>query len=139
MFSQTAEYALRTMVWLAAQGPAPRTTQQIAEATRVPPGYLSKILQVLGRANLVNSQRGLNGGFVLAVSADRLTLLDIVNAVDPIKRITKCPVGIESHSGQLCPVHHRLDRAIAEIERVLGDATIAELIIEESPTKPFCG
>jgi Rrf2 family protein len=139
LFSQTAEYALRTIVWLATQDGAPKTNHQIAEATKVPEGYLSKILQMLGRAGLVSSQRGMNGGFTLTPSPEDLTLLDVVNAVDPIKRITKCPLGLESHDNELCPVHHRLDSAIAEIERLLGDATIAELIVEKSPSNPFCG
>lgn len=138
MFSQTAEYALRTIVWLATQDGAPKTNHQIAEATKVPEGYLSKILQMLGRADLVHSQRGVNGGFTLITSPEELTLLDVVNAVDPIKRITKCPLGLKSHDNKLCPVHQRLDSAIAEIERLLSDATIAELIVGESPNKPFC-
>ncbi|MCI0704245.1 MAG: Rrf2 family transcriptional regulator, partial [Planctomycetia bacterium] len=45
MFSQTVEYALRAVIHLAHEAPAARTTAQIAEATRVPKDYLSKILQ----------------------------------------------------------------------------------------------
>ena len=48
MFSQTVEYALRAVVHLADQAPSPRTTDQIAAATRVPKAYLSKVLQGLG-------------------------------------------------------------------------------------------
>ena len=64
MISQTAEYALRAMVFLAMRESA-ATNEQIAQVTKVPPGYLSKILQQLGKAKLVSSQRGLGGGFVL--------------------------------------------------------------------------
>ena len=45
MLSQTVEYALRAMVYLADQSPSPRTTEQIATATKVPAAYLSKVLQ----------------------------------------------------------------------------------------------
>ncbi len=48
MFSQTAEYALRAVVYLASQPGTPRTTQEIAKATQVPTGYLSKVMQSLG-------------------------------------------------------------------------------------------
>ena len=65
MISQTAEYALRAIVYLAGQE-LPQTTQQIAATTRVPAGYLSKVLQALARGGLVHSQRGLHGGFTLA-------------------------------------------------------------------------
>src|SRR5579871_6722562 len=80
MFSQTAEYALRAVVFLASQEGKPRTTQEIALATKVPIGYLSKVMQGLGRKGLVHSQRGLHGGFTLARSAEELTVLDIIQA-----------------------------------------------------------
>ena len=62
MFSQTVEYALRAVAYLAYEAPAPRTTEQVAEATRVPPAYLSKVLQALSRGGVVRSQRGVGGG-----------------------------------------------------------------------------
>lgn len=140
MISQTAEYALRAIVYLADQGDAPQTTQQIAEVTRVPAGYLAKVMQSLGRAGLVRAQRGLHGGFTLAVPAKKLTVLDVVQAVDPLRRIEHCPLGIDSHQS-LCPLHRRLDNAVAMVEKALGSSTIAELLAEpkrgKSP-KPFC-
>ena len=139
MFSQTVEYALRTVVWLASQGGTPRTTHQIAEATKIPPGYLAKVLQSLGRARVVRAQRGLNGGFSLAVSPEELSTLDVINAIDPIKRITQCPMGLPSHAEGLCPLHHRLDDAMALIEKRLGETRISELLAAPQSGKPFCG
>jgi Rrf2 family protein len=141
MFSQTAEYALRAAVYLASQGDQPRTAQQIAEITKVPAGYLSKVMQALSRAQLVHSQRGLHGGFTLAVPAERLTVYDVVQAVDPIKRITRCPLGLKGHIN-LCPLHRRMDGAIALVERALKESTIAELLAEPSSKRgipiPLC-
>ena len=74
MISQTAEYALRAIVYLADQEGQPRTTAQIAEATQVPAGYLAKVMQALSKVRLVNSQRGLNGGFTLTRDANELTM-----------------------------------------------------------------
>ena len=68
MFSQTLEYALRIVVYIAGAGGKPATTRQIALATHVPESYLSKVLQGLSRGGLVSSQRGLHGGSVLARS-----------------------------------------------------------------------
>ena len=99
MISQTAEYALRAIVMLGSNPGSPRTTQQIAEETRVPCGYLSKVLQALGRAGLVEGQRGLYGGFVMSRSLDELTILDVINAVDPLKRINRCPLGLARARG----------------------------------------
>ena len=61
MISRTAEYALRAVVVLGSSPGGPLTTHQIAEQTRVPSGYLSKVLQALGRAGLVEAERGLRG------------------------------------------------------------------------------
>lgn len=134
MISQTAEYALRAIVHLADKTEAPQTTQQIAEVTCVPAGYLAKVMQGLSRAGLVRAQRGLHGGFTLAVSAKKLTVLDVVQAVDPIARITRCPLGIQGHQ-TLCPLHSRLDEAAAMVEQALGASTIAELLLEPKSGK----
>lgn len=138
MFSQSVEYALRTIVWLAMGGDSPQTTRQIAEATEIPAGYLSKILQKLGRAGLVRSRRGLNGGHTLRVSPDELSPLDIINVIDPIRRIETCPLGLAAHNGTLCPLHRRLDDAIARIEKELGDTKISGLLDTDSESPPFC-
>ena len=141
MFSQTAEYALRAVVCLASRKGEPCTVQQIAEVTRVPAGYLSKVMQSLSRAHLVSSQRGLHGGFVLTVATDALTVYDVMQAVDPIRRITSCPLGLKGHA-RLCPLHRRLDSAIATVEQALKESTIAELIVEPDTRRgipiPLC-
>lgn len=62
MISHRAEYALRSVVFLGSHVGQPMTTQRIAVATGVPVGYLSKVLQALGRARVVNARRGLRGG-----------------------------------------------------------------------------
>ena len=139
MISQSAEYSLRAALCLAAAHPpgSALTTQQIADRTRVPAGYLAKVLQTLGRAGIVTSQRGLNGGFALAVAPDALTLLAIVSAVEPSRRITECPLGNPDHALNLCPLHRRLDAAAAHVERMLRESTVAD-VLAESLGQPLC-
>jgi Rrf2 family nitric oxide-sensitive transcriptional repressor len=138
MFSQRVEYALRAMVHLAHQNPAPRTIEQIARATKVPQAYLAKVLQGLAQAGLVHSQRGIGGGFTLAKPPDELTILAVVNAVDPIRRIRTCPLGLVSHGARLCPLHRRLDNALAMVEKAFKDTTLAEVLAEPSRSVPLC-
>jgi Rrf2 family protein len=130
MFSQTVEYALRAMTCLGARPGAPITTETIAQQTQVPAGYLAKVMRDLVVAGLVASQRGPNGGFVLARPAERITVLDIVNAVDPIERIRSCPAGNPGHEG-LCSLHARLGSAMAMIEAELRGATLAQIVAEQ--------
>jgi Rrf2 family protein len=126
MFSQTSEYALRAMMALVSNDGRPASSAQIAAATKVPKPYLSKVLRDLVIAGLVASQRGPTGGFVLGREADSISILDIINAVDPIKRITACPLGRPDHVN-LCPLHRELDAAIAHVERTLGASRLVDL------------
>ena len=138
MFSQTVEYALRAVVYLAGQDGEPCTTAQVAEVTKVPGPYLSKVLQSLGRAGLVQSQRGLHGGFVLARAAADLTILDVVEAVEPLRRYKECPLGLAAHRHRLCPLHKRLDDALAATEAAFRSTTVAEMLSEPTTSKPLC-
>jgi Rrf2 family protein len=138
MFSQTTEYALRAAVWLAETSGRPQTTSEIAIATRVPAGYLSKVLQLLGRSGLVRGARGKHGGFELARPAAGLTILEIVSAVDPIRRILTCPLGLESHRKKLCPLHRKMDDALAAIESSFREVTLEELIAGDQQVRPLC-
>jgi Rrf2 family protein len=138
MISQTAEYALRAIVYLADQRDSPRTTAQIAEATQVPAGYLAKVMQALSRCRLVHSQRGLNGGFTLTRDPAQLSMYEVVSAVDPIRRFSECPLGLPTHSGDLCPLHRRLEEAARMLEEQFTNTSIASLIDVPSPQKPLC-
>ena len=140
MISQTAEYALRAVVVLGSQPGRPLTTQEIARVSRVPGGYLSKVLQALGKGGLVEARRGLRGGYVLNRPLDRLTVYDVVNAVDPLKRIHHCPLRLSAHAQRLCSLHQRLDDAVAMLETYFKQTTIASLLNDQvSPTPgPLC-
>lgn len=135
--SQTAEYALRAVVWLAQHPGRHQTTQQLAEGTQVSANYLPKVLQPLSRAGIVSGQRGVNGGYSLDRSPIHLTVLEVINCVDPIERIRRCPLGLKTHLGALCPLHRMLDDAIAENERRFAGQTIASLLRPGSCT-PLC-
>jgi Rrf2 family protein len=136
MISQTAEYALRAVVFLAENGKARWTAQRIAEATKVPPGYLAKVMQNLARAEVVNSQRGVHGGFSLRKSPEEVTVLEVIEAVDPIPRIRSCPLGLEAHRDRLCPLHRRLDEATAIMEESFRRSTLAEMLGRQTFTPP---
>jgi Rrf2 family transcriptional regulator, nitric oxide-sensitive transcriptional repressor len=128
MLSQTLEYALRAAAFLARGSDTARTVEEIAAATRVPSGYLAKVLGQLARAGVVRSQRGLGGGFALARPPDEIAILEVSNAVDPIQRIERCPLGLPEHARALCALHQRLDEALATVETSFRDSSIADLV-----------
>ncbi len=138
MFSQTAEYALRAVIYLAQnQSDGAIDSQRIADATQVPPSYLAKILQDLARTEILHSKRGVGGGFRLTVSPDDLSILDVINAVDPFQRITGCPLKLPAHCETLCPMHARIDESLAQVQDTLSKSTIREMMFDPSRPSPL--
>jgi Rrf2 family nitric oxide-sensitive transcriptional repressor len=137
MLSKTAEYALRAVVWLARDSDAPASADYLAENTQVPRRYLHKVLQDLIAAELVRSQPGPGGGYSLARSSARITILDVVNAVAPVERIRHCPLGLPSHT-RLCPLHKELDKAYAATEKAFANVTISRLLRSSDAIVPLC-
>ena len=137
MLPKTAEYALRAVVWLATNVDQREAADALAERTKVPRRYLNKVLQELVQAGLVTSQSGPGGGYGLAIPPEKVTILDVVNAVSPLERIRHCPLGLPSHT-RLCPLHKELDRVYAETEKTLGRVTIARLLQSTSAILPLC-
>ncbi|MCC6493722.1 MAG: Rrf2 family transcriptional regulator [Pirellulales bacterium] len=122
MFSQTVEYALRAMVQLASEAPAASTTKQIAKKTKVPSAYLAKVLQSMRRAGLINSRRGVGGGVTLALEPEQVSLLDVIDAVEPLKRS-----GGKSRKAPT-PLQRTLDDALAQVRTTFAAASLADML-----------
>lgn len=137
MLSKSAEYALRATVCLANSPGESRSADALATLTQVPRRYLHKVVQDLVRANLLQSQPGPGGGYSLAKAPGDVSILDVVNAVSPIERITHCPLGLPSHT-RLCPLHKELDRVYATVEEGLKNVTLEQLIRSSSKIIPLC-
>jgi Rrf2 family transcriptional regulator, nitric oxide-sensitive transcriptional repressor len=137
MLAKTTEYGLRAVVCLARTPNQRQSADQLAKATRVPRRYLHKVLQDLVKAGLVCSQSGPGGGYALSVSAEVVSILDVVNAVGSIERIRRCPLGLASHS-DLCPLHRELDKAYAMMEASFRRLTVAEVLDPSASPSPLC-
>ena len=137
MLSKTAEYALRAAVWLGHELDQTQSADQLAERTQVPRRYLHKVLQDLARAKIVRSQSGPGGGYALARAPQKITILDVVNAVAPLQRIRHCPLGLTSHT-RLCPLHKELDSVYAATEKSLANVTLAQLLRSTNKIVPLC-
>ena len=80
---RASAYGLFALIYVSQQGDdAPVQVQQIAESTGLPIEYLRKILQRLGRARMIRSERGRRGGFRLSKDVKKITLLDVVEAIE---------------------------------------------------------
>lgn len=137
MLSKTAEYALRAVACMASQSGNPASADFLAEKTKVPRRYLTRVLQDLAAAGLVQSRPGPGGGYELCRKTDELTILDVINTVAPIERIHRCPLGLKSHD-ELCPLHSELDKAYAATESAFAGVTIHQLVESANPIIPLC-
>jgi Rrf2 family transcriptional regulator, nitric oxide-sensitive transcriptional repressor len=136
LISLTAEYALRAVVCLANAGGTLLTARELSETAGLPRDYTSKVLTDLVRAGLVRGRRGIGGGYALIRPPEELTTLDVVDAVDPIRRIEVCPLDRPGHEN-LCPLHRRIDHVAVLAREAFASTTIAELL-EEEGKPPLC-
>lgn len=137
MLSKTAEYALRAVVCLASLPRHPASADVLAKKTKVPRSYLHRVLQDLAAGGLVQSRPGPGGGYELTRVPSKITILDVVNAVEPIERIRQCPLGLPSHTS-LCPLHRELDKAYAATEAAFGRVTLKDLLNSTNPIVSLC-
>lgn len=128
MLTQTAEYALRAVHFLAKHPEESRTIQQIAADTKVPADYLSKVMQGLARGGVVASQRGKRGGFRLAQPVESLSLLDITEAVAPAQVLSECPRGLPEHKDRLCKLHQTCREAMLAFNEKMADTRLIDVL-----------
>ena len=128
MLSQTAEYALRTVLFLADSDDGARV-EEIARRLGVPRNYLSKTLHRLAQEGVLRSTRGRGGGFRLAVPPDQLKLLRVVEPFDDISGERRCLLGRPQCSDRNpCPAHHQW-RAVSErVTAFFRDRTVGDLL-----------
>jgi Rrf2 family protein len=128
-FSLSIEYAIHGLVYLASAGSDTATlVGDIAKATRVPESYLRKVFQLLARAGLVSSHRGVKGGFSLARVPAEITLKDVVEAIDGSLPAYTCAKAARGCSlDEACPVSSAFAAAREKMAEVLDATSIRDL------------
>lgn len=138
LLSDASEYALRAVVWLARYPREAKKVRDIAVGTYAAPGYLVKVLQGLAKAGILSAQRGIHGGFTLVRDPAGLSVLEVINAVDPVERIRRCPLALEAHQDCLCPIHRRIDDAMATLEAGFRESTIEDMLGDPAEPRALC-
>lgn len=129
MFSKTCEYAIRAMIYIAQQSKSGGKTgfKQIAHAIDAPEPFIAKILQQLGRENLVQSSKGPHGGFYINDQTMNRTLADVVKAIDGDKIFNGCGLGLTYCSEKNpCPIHNEFKSIRNQIKEMLQSATVSQ-------------
>jgi Rrf2 family protein len=101
----------------------------VAREIGAPQNYLGKLLQTLARYGLVESQKGIGGGFRLAKNAKHVTLFDIVDPFEQLSRWHGCILGRkECSDSDPCAVHEKWKAARNAYLRLLQTTTVADLV-----------
>ncbi len=134
--SQTAEYALRAVLYLAEQGESrPVQVGEMAGALRIPRNYLSKILHQLARHGVLTSTRGKQGGFRLAIPPDRLVLLRVIGPFDRFDGQRACLLGRPQCSDRAaCAAHTRWKEVSERLTKFFRETTVVDLLQNEPAT-----
>ena len=132
--SAKVDYAVRAAVELAAAGEGPVKGDRIAEAQKIPLKFLENILSELRRAGIVASQRGAEGGYWLAVSADEVNIADIIRAVEgPLADVHGTPPERLKFNGAAEPLKEVWVATRASLRSVLEEVTLADIASGELP------
>lgn len=104
--TRQADYALRAMLYLSELEPTKKAaTSQIAQHQRIPPSFLAKIISQLSIAGLIKTSRGARGGVELARAPEKISVLEVVEAIDGPITLNECSAQPEGCPfGEDCPI-----------------------------------
>ncbi len=128
-FSRQCEYALQAVLYLALKPRGASTSiKELTDRLGVPYHFLAKILQSLAIKGLLVSQKGPSGGFQLAQPAEKITLFQIVEAVDGVAFTSSCLLGFSECSGKNpCAVHDQWSVLRTSLSDTLTHKSISEM------------
>lgn len=135
MLSTTCKYGIRAVIFIASK-PDPKSNtglKEITEQLRIPQPYLAKILQTLARKKILHSTKGPHGGFYLLVPAEKLTLMDIIDAIDGRNFFDSCYVtgekcNLEKPDDGRCILHNDLRSEKVRLEEFFSSKTVDQLV-----------
>lgn len=133
--SAKADYAVRATIELAArQGGKPVSGASLAEAQKIPPQFLKGILLDLKHAGILRAERGARSGYSLARSPDRITVADIIRAVEgPLAYIQDVPPEETSYEGSAVHLRDVWIAVRQTLREVLEQTTLAQIASGELP------
>lgn len=123
--------ALRHLALSSRSGPA--SAKELAALYRIPVPILSKVLQLLAKQGLINSEQGTNGGYRLARDPRSITALEVIRGIDGPIILTSCFTSHgECDQSENCTVREPLRKVHEGILKLLESISVADLSCDES-------
>ncbi len=129
IFSRSCEYALQAVTFIASQPhKTPVLSRDISGALNIPPHFLGKILQTLVKQNILSSQKGKSGGFVIIRPPEEIMLNDIIEIMDGPDYFDQCIMGFPGcFDHNPCPAHAEWNEIKTGLMKLLNARSISEL------------
>lgn len=129
IYSNACGYAIRALSRLAIVRPDGYVLlDELCEGTDLPRHFVAKIFQELVRKGLLTSAKGRGGGFALAHKPEKLTLFEIVQAVDGVEQLDHCVVGMaQCNDEQPCPQHEAWKGIRTQLKHYLQHTTLRDM------------
>lgn len=135
ILSHAAQYAVRSVIYLAGCHDGPVLGKEIARELDVPGHFLAKILQSLARDGILRSLKGRGGGFQLDRRATEISLLEVIKIIEGRRFGQDCFLGLKNCSGSSpCALHGEWGRIRDDLLGVLATSTVAQM--NEEPELP---
>ena len=135
LVTRETDYAVRCVLYLANDKDRFASVTEISKAMHIPKTFLAKILQRLVRNKIVESIRGMKGGFRIAKKPAEISLLDVMEAIQGCAVINVCAVDSKlCNRSSVCAVHPIWVEIRREVEQRLKRETIDKLMQEQTGT-----
>lgn len=136
MISQTAEYALRVVLYLASRPAGERVgAGRVAAELGIPERYLARVMNALARDGVLVSTRGAQGGFSLAVRPSALTLAAVVAPFDAVGQAPRCLLREQQcDPADPCLAHEHWHCIAGDVRQFFQTTTIADLLGDDIPS-----
>lgn len=130
LLTKKSEYALLSLISIA-KSDSPKNVDVLSRELNIPKSFLAKIMQNLAKNNIVQSHRGVNGGFVLKKPYGDITILEITTvAEERIPTVFECSPSITSCPSDIansCNVWPLLNNLQGKINSFLGSLTLKDI------------
>jgi len=132
--TRAGEYAVRCIMCLARNGKGTVVSRhEVSAYGHIPSHFLAKIAQQLSRAGIIEILQGARGGYRLAVSPEKLSLLDVIEAIIGEIFLNDCVIRPEScHASSSCAVNNVWMQARNQLRQTLAQVTFSKLLEEDS-------
>lgn len=137
LISKSCIYGVRSVLYLALQEDRSYVSiREISKKLNISFHYLTKILQTLNRTGIVNSTKGPKGGISFKIPPEKLTVFDVVDAIDSDEVFRECVLGLPDCSDENpCALHKIFYRRKASLQNELKEVTIREIAAEITEKK----